>query len=172
MFRFNLRGKVDRTVERAIDQLYEAIEDLRQKWSTKPVPVVQQADIQTAVNSALLGAYGQKLIGDSSTTDPQIETLQPGGGTVTSVAVAGSTNISVSGSPITGAGTVTVTLNLNPSVTTVDATTSYKIAGTKVVGARGAAVPDATGGVTIDAEARTAINDLLARLRTHGLISP
>lgn len=43
--------------------------------------------------------------------------------------------------------------------------------GTKVVGIQGAAVADAAGGATIDAEARTALNALLARLRTHGLIA-
>ena len=43
--------------------------------------------------------------------------------------------------------------------------------GTQVVGAQGAAVADASGGVVIDAEARTALNSLLARLRTHGLIA-
>lgn len=48
--------------------------------------------------------------------------------------------------------------------------TEYRVSGTKVVGAQGAAVADAAGGATIDAEARTAINTLLARLRTHGLI--
>lgn len=53
----------------------------------------------------------------------------------------------------------------------LDVTTSYKVAATKVIGAQGAAVPDATGGATVDAEARTAINDLLARLRAHGLIA-
>ena len=52
---------------------------------------------------------------------------------------------------------------------TVD--TQYEVAGTKVVGARGAAVADASGGATVDAEARTAINTLLARLRAHGLIA-
>lgn len=41
----------------------------------------------------------------------------------------------------------------------------------KVVGAQGAAVSDASGGAVVDAEARTAINDLLARIRTHGLIA-
>ena len=34
-----------------------------------------------------------------------------------------------------------------------------------------AAVGDASGGPTIDAEARTALNDLLARLRTLGIIA-
>ena len=46
-----------------------------------------------------------------------------------------------------------------------------QIATVKVLGTQGAAVADATGGATIDAEARTAINTLLARLRAHGLIA-
>ena len=58
-----------------------------------------------------------------------------------------------------------------PTVTTVNTTTGYNKSGTQVVGAQGAAVADAAGGATIDAEARTAINTLLARLRTHGLIA-
>jgi hypothetical protein len=45
------------------------------------------------------------------------------------------------------------------------------VSSTKVVGAQGAAVADASGGGVIDAEARTALNTLLARLRTHGLIA-
>lgn len=44
--------------------------------------------------------------------------------------------------------------------------------GNKVVGSRQAAVADAAGGAVVDAEARAALNDLLAKLRTHGLISP
>lgn len=43
--------------------------------------------------------------------------------------------------------------------------------GTQVVGARGAAVTAPTGGATIDAESRTAINAILARMVAHGLIS-
>jgi len=45
------------------------------------------------------------------------------------------------------------------------------VAGNQVVGARLAAVADPTGGPTVDAEARTAIAAILARLRTHGLIA-
>ena len=37
--------------------------------------------------------------------------------------------------------------------------------------AEGSAVSDASGGATIDAEARTAINGLLAELRTLGIIA-
>lgn len=50
-------------------------------------------------------------------------------------------------------------------------TGEYRVNGTKVVGAQGAAVANASGGATVDAEARTAINDLLARCRAHGLIA-
>ncbi len=43
--------------------------------------------------------------------------------------------------------------------------------GVQVVGARSAAIATPTGGSTVDAEARTAIGQMLAALRTHGLIS-
>lgn len=43
--------------------------------------------------------------------------------------------------------------------------------GTQILTSQQAAVADATGGATVDTEARTAINSLLARLRTHGLIA-
>lgn len=51
------------------------------------------------------------------------------------------------------------------------ATGVVKIDGTQVISNQGAAVADASGGTTVDAEARAAINDLLARLRSHGLIA-
>lgn len=38
-------------------------------------------------------------------------------------------------------------------------------------GAQSAAIADATGGVTVDAEARAAINSALAALRNAGLIA-
>lgn len=41
----------------------------------------------------------------------------------------------------------------------------------KLLGEQGAAVADASGGATVDAEARTALNALLARLRAHGVIA-
>jgi hypothetical protein len=45
------------------------------------------------------------------------------------------------------------------------------IDGNQVVGARLAAVSDPSAGATVDAEARTAIGAILARLRQHGLIA-
>ena len=49
--------------------------------------------------------------------------------------------------------------------------TEYRVDGTKVVGARGAAITDPTCGSTIDTEARTAIGSILSALRAHGLIA-
>lgn len=53
----------------------------------------------------------------------------------------------------------------------VDVSGHYEVSGTQVVTAQQAAIPDASGGVTIDTEARSALNALLAALRVHGLIS-
>jgi hypothetical protein len=63
-----------------------------------------------------------------------------------------------------GAGEVWADLGFN-------ADEYYKVAGTQVLGARGAAVADAAGGATVDAECRTAVNTLLARCRAHGFIA-
>lgn len=56
------------------------------------------------------------------------------------------------------------------TLNSLNVSTNISISGTQVITSRQADVPDATGGTTIDAEARAAINNLLARLRTHGLI--
>lgn len=48
---------------------------------------------------------------------------------------------------------------------------SLVVNGVQVVGARGAAVADPTGGTAPDANARAAISQILAALRAHGLIA-
>ena len=45
------------------------------------------------------------------------------------------------------------------------------IAGNQVVGGRSGAVADPSGGATIDAEARAAVQQILSALRQHGLIA-
>lgn len=67
----------------------------------------------------------------------------------------------------TGGGTYNGTVTAG----TVNATTNFGMGGATPIG-RGAAIADAAGGATVDAEARTALNDLLAQLRTFGFITP
>lgn len=45
------------------------------------------------------------------------------------------------------------------------------LAGQRVVGPRGAAIPNPSGGTTVDSEARAAVESVLTALRTHGLIA-
>lgn len=49
---------------------------------------------------------------------------------------------------------------------------SLHIDGQQVVGARAAAIASPSGGVTVDAEVRAALNAVLVTLRKHGLIAP
>ena len=45
------------------------------------------------------------------------------------------------------------------------------ISGLKILGARLPAIADAAGGATVDTQARLAVAQILAGLRTHGLIA-
>jgi hypothetical protein len=46
-----------------------------------------------------------------------------------------------------------------------------QIGGNQIIGARQTAISTPTGGTTVDAESRVAITEILAAMRTHGLIS-
>jgi len=47
----------------------------------------------------------------------------------------------------------------------------FKVNGVQVLAARQAAVTTPSGGTTVDTQARTAVNTLIARLQSHGLIA-
>jgi hypothetical protein len=49
--------------------------------------------------------------------------------------------------------------------------TKVVIAGHQVISAQGAAIANPVGGAVIDVEARNAVNQVLARMREHGLIA-
>jgi hypothetical protein len=57
------------------------------------------------------------------------------------------------------------------SASAMNVTDVYKVDGTTVVSNQGSAVVEVSGGLTIDAESRTAINAIINRLRGHGLIA-
>lgn len=68
-------------------------------------------------------------------------------------------------------GTIEIKASLADFSQDINAAGSYKVGNTQVLSTQAAAIPDATGGVTVDSEARTALNSLLAALRTHGIIA-
>jgi hypothetical protein len=133
------------------------------------------------------------VINGSNTADYLYSGVVLGDGTNTNQMTANGWQINGTGSNVisastTGGGTVltltdgthTVTLNANG---TVDTTVSYKVNGTKVVGAQGAAVSAVTGTAggsytsteqTMINDLKTAVNDLINRLKSsggHGLIA-
>jgi len=76
------------------------------------------------------------------------------------------TNVDASGTlDVTGVSTLAAV-----NATDVDASGVYKVAGVQILTTQQGAIADATGGVVDDAEARTAINSLLAACRAHGII--
>lgn len=57
------------------------------------------------------------------------------------------------------------------SANNINVASAYKVADIKVLGVQQSAIANATGGSVVDVEARAALNDLLTKLRTHGLIA-
>lgn len=67
--------------------------------------------------------------------------------------------------------TTAVNININTNITgNCDVTGVYKVDGTQVISNQQGAITNPTGGTTVDAQARTAINSILTAMRTHGLI--
>lgn len=81
------------------------------------------------------------------------------------------TNVLTAGAFAAAGPTGNATLGGTLAAGTVTAATSFAMGGAAAA-PRGAAIADAAGGATVDAEARTALNALLAQLRTFGFIAP
>lgn len=86
--------------------------------------------------------------------------------TTTRVILTASTEIQLNTPTVSGPSGSWSTSGFN-----VSSSDAYHVGGTQVVSSRGAAVGNATGGAVIDVEARAAINALLSRVKTHGLIA-
>lgn len=139
--------------------------------------------LQLASDPSLSGG-GIKLYGPSHATKPNVvEFLVVGSltasfdasGIFTTVATTDASAIGTAA--IVGPGGLSIAKSIycagsaGQFINIANSTGELRVNGTKVVGSQGSAVADASGGATVDAEARTAINTLLARLRTHGLIA-
>jgi hypothetical protein len=92
------------------------------------------------------------------------------GGTGATTAAGARTNLGLGTMATQNANAVAITGGTITGLPNLDVSSYYAVAGVQVVEAQQPAVPDATGGATIDTEARAAINALLAALRIHGLI--
>jgi hypothetical protein len=138
--------------------------DLRAYSSTSTATALGEA----MANAAFLSVAGSgptKLLLGTTTAVPVIIGVNnaarikiPSG---SATEIVGSTF--VSGGTATTAGATEVTVGAG----VVDVGVSLRYRGTKVVGAQGAAVADATDATSVIAR----LNDLLARMRAHGLIA-
>jgi hypothetical protein len=130
-----------------------------------PIPVVQGG---TTVITTINGGGGQAT-GPSITFSGGVTgyDFDASGNTISLVLTNPTTARTALGAAKSGVNTDITQLN---GASQVDVSGEYKVAGIQVVGAQQPAIPDAAGGVTIDVEARAALNTLLAELRLHGLI--
>ncbi len=148
-----------------------------------PSQIYTQYDVPQVINADITNITGGTTVttinggGGGSATGPNVTIGSTWNG-VNFVASGNSLNLDITnaasarsdlGAAASGVNTDITQLN---GASQVDVSGSYKVSGTQVVAAQQAAIPDATGGATIDSEARAALNALLAELRTHGLIAP
>jgi hypothetical protein len=117
------------------------------------------------------GCEALRLIGLTGTIVNRIDVTPSASGSPVLFTATGDVNTSIT---IAGTGTGTISLNAG-------ATGSVQLGGNAaaLIGefgvaptARSGAIIDAAGGATVDAEARTAINTLLAYLRLRGTVTP
>lgn len=135
--------------------------DVPQPPFIPPTIIGENTTIVTTIN----GASGPNV--NFTSTIGYEFTGNAGGGVVMSVSDATLARTSIGAA---GAGVNTDITELN-GASQVDVSSDYKVNGTQVVTDQQAAIPNAAGGVTVDTEARAAINALLAVLRVHGLIA-
>ncbi len=168
-FPAELRGEIDDRLYRRLTQIYQMLYDLDQRQQT--IPAVTKQLVRSQLQ--LLGVLREPLLGQEN-VDPQLTAAATVPGTLTDLTGVGGTNITVTVNT-TGPGNsgrqIVIDISDDPTFNSVDVATVYKVGGVAVVGAQGAAIPDPVGGVTIDAEARAAVIDILNFLQGWGAIA-
>lgn len=165
-----LAGKIDPLLYRRLEQIFRVLSQLRE--FQRVAPVQTQRAVQRQLQ--LLGVLREPLVGQEA-QDPSLATAATVPGTITDLTASGGSNLTVtvtSSGPGNSNRNINIVLSATPSFTTVNVSGHYEVGGTQVVGAQGAAIPDAAGGATIDVEGRAATNAILAFLRTWGAIAP
>lgn len=110
------------------------------------------------------GTTGMNFVASGNTISLEGTLVVANGGTGAITPAGARTNLEAAKS---GVNTDITELN---GASQVDVSSHYEVGGVQVVESQQPAIPDAAGGATVDAEARAAINALLAALRIHGLI--
>ena len=110
------------------------------------------------------GTTGLNFIASGNTISLEGTLVVANGGTGATTATGARGNL---GAAASGVNTDITQLN---GASQVDVSGVYKVSGTQVVAGQQPAIANPAGGVTVDAEARTAIDDILDALRNHGLI--
>ena len=134
--------------------------------------------ILTPKGDAAVGITKQLAVINTRDIENTAAFIATGAGNTSATVGIITTNSSAAALSITGGngilmttGSATFTLG---DLTLLATSAAVNIGGDKIIGERGAAVADASGGATVDTEARAAINALLAELRAtggHGLIA-
>lgn len=168
-----------------LDELNKRLDDLEQSSSDtgnlsgKVNSKVSGQDSSTDNAIVRFNGKSGKIIQDSEITidDDGNLTLPNGSWTDLGININSSDTYKIDGTVVLNATTLGNTV-LSSSLTSVgflenlDCDTAIKVNGTQVVGARTVNIPNPTAGVTIDANARTAIDQIIASLELHGLSAP
>lgn len=162
-------SRLSRELTSTIQRLYDFIDDLEKRLSTK---IEEEAKLNVqrfSEASTLVNSFATSLAGLTNPPNP-LATL--GGGTVTSITLSAGSNLT-GGGTVTSSGNISLAVDSNPSFTTV------KISGTKVLDARRIGWTAWTGSATrttFDTTTATltnvaeAIKAIIDDLIAHGLI--
>lgn len=127
------------------------------------ISVADTSDRNVIVNNTVTTSSGSSITIAAAVTDTQVI----GNDAVAHGITDAGTRTTIAGNKTTLANGY-YTFNTDPNLASGIV---LRVNGTQVLSTQGALIADATGGATVDTQARTAINTLLARCRAHGIIA-